>query len=100
GGGGQVEDPAGQHEDDRRQPERERGDQAERVVDRRADVAVGGREQRVDAQHALQAWYATLGHQVAPGFPRSSSWARVSSASTSSSSGAVSAGSSSAGGGC
>src|SRR5204863_2557212 len=33
------------------------------VVDRRADVAVGGREQGVDPQHALKALEATLGHR-------------------------------------
>ena len=53
-GGGQVEDPAGQHEHDRRQPERERRDQAERVVDRRADVAVGRREQRGGPEHPFE----------------------------------------------
>ena len=50
-----VEDEAGDHEDDRREAEREARDQAERVVDRRADVPVRGGEERVDAQHALEA---------------------------------------------
>ena len=42
-------------EDDRRQPERVGGDEPQRVVDRRADVAVGGREQRARAEHPSQA---------------------------------------------
>ena len=49
-------------EDERRQAGGERGDEAERVVDRRADVAVGGREQRVDPEHALQSVELALCH--------------------------------------
>ena len=60
--GGAEEDRAGDQEDQRRQAEREARDQAQRVVDRRADVAVGGREEGVDAQDALETVQATLGH--------------------------------------
>ena len=52
--GGQHEQPAREHEHERRQPERVRGDQPERVVDRGADVAVGGREQAGDADRSAQ----------------------------------------------
>ena len=45
---GQREQPAGEHEHHRREPERVGGDEPERVVDRRADVAVGGGEERAD----------------------------------------------------
>ncbi len=55
GGGGQIEDHARDQEHDRRQPERVGGDEPERVVDRGADVAVGGREQRARAEHPLEA---------------------------------------------
>jgi hypothetical protein len=48
------EDQPGDDEDDRRQPERVDRDDAERVVDRRADVAVGGREQRRRAENPLE----------------------------------------------
>ena len=48
------EDHAGDDEDQRRQAERERGRDAERVVDRGADVAVRGREQRGGPQHPLE----------------------------------------------
>ena len=54
-GGGAVEEEAGDDEDHRRQTERVGRDESERVVDRGADVAVGGGEERVDAQHALEA---------------------------------------------
>ena len=47
--GRQREQPAGEQEDQRRQAERMGGDESERVVDRRADVAVGRSEQ---ARHA------------------------------------------------
>ena len=40
------EDQSRDHEDDRRQPQREDSGNAERVVDRGADVAVDGREER------------------------------------------------------
>ena len=52
--GGEREQPARKHEHDRRQPERVGGDQAERVVDRRAHVAVGGREQTAHPYAAPQ----------------------------------------------
>src|SRR6185437_3073953 len=45
---------AGDGERDRRQPERVDGDQAERVVDRRADVAVRRREQRRRPEHSVE----------------------------------------------
>src|SRR5262249_47965311 len=48
------EDEAGDDEDDRRQAERVGGGQPKRVVDRRADVAVGGREEGRRAEHALE----------------------------------------------
>ena len=54
GGRGGGEDQARDHEDDRRQAEREDGRDAERVVDRRADVAVSGREERRRPENALQ----------------------------------------------
>ena len=65
GGRRQIEDEAGDDEDDRRQAERERRDEAERVVDRRAHVPVGGREEGVDPQHPLEAVQAAFGHAVA-----------------------------------
>ncbi len=49
GGGGAHEDQPGDDEGDRGQPEGEGGGDAERVVDRGADVPVGGREQGADA---------------------------------------------------
>ena len=52
--GGGREEEAGDDEDDRRQPEREDRDYAERVVDRRADVAVRGGEERVRSEDALE----------------------------------------------
>ncbi len=52
--GGQREQTAGEHEHQRREPERVRGDEAERVVDRGADVAVGGREHPGDADRLAQ----------------------------------------------
>ena len=54
GGRGAGEDEPGDQEHHRRHPEREDRDQPERVVDRRADVAVGGREQGARAEHALE----------------------------------------------
>ena len=54
GGGGEGEDQPGDQERDRGQAEREARHHPERVVDRRADVPVGGREQRPDAVHAAQ----------------------------------------------
>ena len=54
GGRGGGEDHAGDHEHDRRQAEREDGRDAERVVDRGADVAVGGREERRRPEDALE----------------------------------------------
>ena len=52
--GGQREQPTGQHEHHRREAERVGGDQAQRVVDRRAHVAVGGREQAAYTDAAPQ----------------------------------------------
>ena len=49
------EDDAGDHEDERRQPECDRRGDAERVVDRRSDIAVRGREERRRAEDALEA---------------------------------------------
>ncbi len=66
-GGRQVEDDPGEHEHNRREAERERGDEPERVVDRRADVPVGRRGQRVDAKHALESLQTSLSHQPASG---------------------------------
>ena len=51
---GRREDQPGDDEDDRREPERERGRDAERVVDRGADVAVGGCEESRRAEHPLE----------------------------------------------
>ena len=65
GRGRQVEDPAGDDEDDRREAERVGGDQAERVVDRGADVAVGGREQRARAEHPPQSVLGEPSHRPA-----------------------------------
>ena len=48
------EDQPADQEDERRQPERDRRGDAERVVDRRADVAVRGREERRRPEHALE----------------------------------------------
>ena len=64
GGGGRGEDQPGDHEGDRREAEGEGGGDAERVVDRGADVAVGGREQRADAVDAAQRFVPgdALGH--------------------------------------
>ena len=69
GGGGGGEDQAGDDEGDRGQAEREGGGDAERVVDRGADVAVGGREQRADAVDAAQRFVSgdSLGHLEAAG---------------------------------
>ena len=54
GGGGGGEDQAGDDEGDRGQAEGEGRGDAERVVDRGADVAVGGREQGADAVDAAE----------------------------------------------
>ena len=54
GGRGGGEDDARRDEDERRQPERVDGGEAECVVDRRADVAVRGGEQRGRAEDTLQ----------------------------------------------
>src|SRR2546421_5480705 len=51
---GRREEEAGDDEDDGRQPEREGGGYAERVVDRRADVAVRGGEKSVRPEDALE----------------------------------------------
>jgi hypothetical protein len=62
GGGRQIEDEAGDDEDDRRQAQRERRHEAQRVIDRRPDVAVGRREEGVDPQHPLEAVQSAFGH--------------------------------------
>ena len=49
------EDEARDEQDDGRQPERVRGDDPEREVDRGADLAVRDREQRRRVEHALEA---------------------------------------------
>ena len=54
GRGGRREDDAGDDEDERRQAERVERREPERVVDRGADVAVGGREERGRAEGALE----------------------------------------------
>ncbi len=54
GGRGRREDHSGDDEDERRQPEGERGGDAERVVDGGADVAVGRGEERRRAEHPLE----------------------------------------------
>ena len=54
GRGSGGEDQPADEEDERRQPERDSGDEPECVVDRRADVAVGGREERRRPEHALE----------------------------------------------
>ena len=54
GRGRAGEDQAGDDEDHRREPQRQRRDQPEGVVDRRADVAVGRAEQRARAEHPFQ----------------------------------------------
>ena len=54
GGGGGGEDQAGDHEHHRRHAGRVDRHEAEGVVDRAADVAVGGREQRPGSEHALE----------------------------------------------
>ena len=52
---GGAEEQPGEQEDERRDAERPEGDDAQRVVDRRADVAVGGAEQRRHAEDLVQA---------------------------------------------
>ena len=54
GGGGRGEDQPRDDEDERRQAERNPRDEAERVVDRGADVAVGGREESVRTENAVE----------------------------------------------
>jgi hypothetical protein len=64
-GGRRGEDQPRNQEHDRGHPEREDRHQPQCVVDRAADVAVGGAEQGTGAEHSLEpgvAW-ATLGHQ-------------------------------------
>ena len=63
GGGRHVEEEAGDDEDHRRQAEREAGDQAQRVVDRRTDVSVGRREQGVGAEDSLEPVETPFGHR-------------------------------------
>ena len=66
GGGGGGEDQAGDHEHHRRHPGGVDRHEAERVVDRAADVSVGGREQRARPEHALEPAVlgAVLSHQL------------------------------------
>src|SRR5262249_41465015 len=64
--GGRREDEPADDEDDRRQAERDSGRQPERVVDRRADVAVGRREERGRAENTFEALALT----PAPGHRR------------------------------
>ena len=52
--GGGDEEEAGEDEDERRQAQRGGGDDAEGVVDGRADVAVRGAEQGRDPEHLVQ----------------------------------------------
>ena len=68
GGGGGGEDQPGDDEGDRGQAEGEGGGDAERVVDRGADVAVGGGEQGADAVDAAQRFVSgdSLGHLELP----------------------------------
>src|SRR5438067_7709329 len=53
--GGRREDQAADDEDERCEAERDPGDEAERVVDRRPDVAVRGGEERGRAEDTLEA---------------------------------------------
>ena len=57
------EEEPGDDEDERRQPEGEDRRDAERVVDRGADVAVRGREERRRPEHALEPLLAASGHR-------------------------------------
>ena len=57
------EEQPGQQQHLGRQPERVAGDDAEREVDRRRDLAVGDREQRRGAEHSLKSGQLT-GHQL------------------------------------
>jgi hypothetical protein len=52
---GHDEDDPGDQEGNRGQAEREDGDEAKRVIDGGADVAVGGRRECPRAEHALEA---------------------------------------------
>src|SRR5581483_9598157 len=54
GRGGAREDEARDDEDDRREAKRVERDDAERVVDRRADVPVRSREERIRPEDALE----------------------------------------------
>src|SRR5262249_2117333 len=65
GGRGRGEDETADDEDDRRQPEGDAGGQPERVVDRRADVPVRGREEGGRAEDTLESWCLTpaAGHR-------------------------------------
>src|SRR5436190_206115 len=60
GGGREEEDEAGDDEHHRGEAQGEARHQPEGVVDRGPDVAVGGREERVDAQDALEPVEAAL----------------------------------------
>ena len=52
--GSSGEDEPADEKDERRQSERDSGDQPERVVDRGADVAVSSREERRSPEHAFE----------------------------------------------
>ena len=60
--GGAEEEHPGDQEDDRGETQRVARDEAERVVDRRSDVAVGRREEGVDPQDALEAVQSAFRH--------------------------------------
>ena len=60
---GQREQPPGEQENQRRKPQRVRGNEPQRVVDRGADVAVGGREQAGNPDRLPQSVLAQARHQ-------------------------------------
>ena len=55
GEGDEQEEDAAEQEDERREPERVGGDDAEREIDRRGDLAIGDREERRRIEDALEA---------------------------------------------
>ena len=61
--GRQGEQPTGQHEHHRREAQRVGGNQTQRVVDRRAHVAVGGREQAAYTYAAPQSMLLNPSHR-------------------------------------
>ena len=60
------EQQAGEHEDQRREPQGVERHHAERVVDRRTDVAVGCAEQRRNAQHLVKVSLSLLASRHLP----------------------------------